>query len=68
MEKERRAQGHWIFLLNAVKAHYFVAGRSLCGRWACLTVSLTANKNSWPDDTSENCKECRKRKRKVVLA
>ncbi len=26
----------WNWLTNAKKAHYFVKGRSLCGKWGCF--------------------------------
>lgn len=48
------AQG-WSWLINSKKDHYFVGGRSLCGKWLRFS-------NSDLSGTSENkCSLCAKR-------
>lgn len=48
----------WGLLINSKKWHYFVNGRSLCGRWLCLSLGdLERGNNSSPD----NCKACQKK-------
>lgn len=49
-----RSPDGWAFPLGASKAHYFVDGRSLCGRWDASVWDIPAN-----DDVSVNdCAEC----------
>jgi len=55
----------WGYIHNSPKWHYFIDGRSLCGRWLSLGLGkLEQGSDSSPD----NCKACRrkleKRKRK----
>lgn len=50
-----RAAG-WAFVIGSRKAHYFVAGFSLCGRFGLsVKAELDSSDNSGPDD----CKACR---------
>lgn len=54
----------WAFPLNARKAHYFNAGRSLCGTWFFLGEPSQNQKTGGapgPDD----CKTCWRRARKA---
>jgi hypothetical protein len=51
--------------LNAYtgKAHYFVEGRSLCGKWMSLSsAGLEDDNHASPD----NCKACMKKREKLV--
>lgn len=50
----------WKWLVNSTKAHYFVDGKSLCGRW--LTFSKGYEKGNI--DSPDNCKACVKRYKK----
>lgn len=45
----------WVFLDNAAKAHYFRAGRALCGKWAWVGEAFGS-----PDGipTTNRCKTC----------
>ncbi|MCX9083198.1 MAG: hypothetical protein OIN87_00165 [Candidatus Methanoperedens sp.] len=45
----------WGFPLNSKKAHYFVDGRSLCGKWMFFGVLEQGNDNSL-----DNCTACKK--------
>lgn len=54
----------WKWLINATKWHYFVDGRSLCGKWMVLTMNGADDSNH---DSPDNCAACR-RKRKAALA
>lgn len=49
----------WTWLVNATKWHYFVDGRSLCGRWMTFVRAseLEPDTGPGPDD----CRECRRR-------
>ena len=49
----------WGFPLNSKKSHYFVNGRSLCGKWLFFGHVDPAN-----DDRYEKCSICLKRLRK----
>lgn len=60
---EKKSRG-WSWLHNATKFHYFVDGRSLCGRWLCLflpTEDLEDGKDEHPD----NCKACSRAVKKM---
>ena len=46
----------WGFPSNSRKAHYFVAGRSLCAKW--MFPSRILEKGL--DDSSSNCTACKK--------
>jgi hypothetical protein len=56
----------WGWLSNSPKWHYFVDGRSLCGRWLGLGLGEL---EQGMDNSPDNCAECRRRvvKRKVDL-
>ena len=47
----------WGWPGNAKKAHYFVDGRSLCGRWLFFGQPTQNQGASSPDD----CRECARR-------
>lgn len=48
----------WWWPVNSRKAHYMVAGRSLCGQWLVLgRPELEQNNDNSPD----NCRACVKR-------
>lgn len=49
----------WGFPANSRKAHWFVAGRALCGKWFYLGHTETGN-----DTSPDNCKACLKRRDK----
>lgn len=52
------AEEGWTWLWNAKKEHYFVDGRSLCGRWGLVGPGdLHRSK----DDSPNNCRECVRR-------
>lgn len=51
----------WGWPMNSKKAHYFIEGRSLCGKWGFFG-DLTANEAHSPDD----CADCTKRRAKMV--
>lgn len=51
----------WKFLISAIKAHYFIEGRSMCGSW--LTFG-----NEFEDkepNINDMCKNCMKKAAKV---
>ena len=56
MKKEIVKEG-WAYLSNSLKCHYFKDGRSLCGRWAYFGNEFEQGN----DDSSDNCKACRKK-------
>ena len=51
----------WNWLINSRKQHYFVEGRSLCGRWLCLGNDYTDD----PDPRYDCCKGCEKKLKRV---
>jgi len=51
----------WGYVNQSPKWHYFIDGRSLCGKWLGLGLGeLEQGK----DDSPDNCKECRRRLKK----
>ena len=48
----------WTWLHNSKKWHYFVDGRSLCGRWMLFSNPGLEQGN---DDSPDNCKACSKK-------
>lgn len=50
----------WAWLSNSPKWHYFVAGRSLCGKWLMVSGDLEQGKDNSPD----NCAICRRELKK----
>ena len=48
----------WTWLYNATKYHYFVGGRSLCGRWMLFSAGGLEQGN---DDSIDNCVSCKKK-------
>lgn len=54
----------WGWPLNTKKSHYFVGGRSLCGKWGAMMLELNDNKHKSPD----NCAECKRKREKRVKA
>lgn len=50
----------WGFPANSRKAHYFVDGRSLCGKWMYFGSLEDSNDNS-----SDNCTACKKAVQKL---
>jgi hypothetical protein len=46
----------WAWLFNARKWHYFVAEKSLCGKW----MTLGRSREQGNDDSPDNCAGCRK--------
>jgi len=50
----------WGWPVYSKKAHYFVDGRSLCGKWLYLGSLEQGN-----DDSRDNCAECKKRLKRV---
>ena len=61
--RETVAQG-WAFPLRSRKWHYFVEGRSLCGRWLFLggIYASGQKENACRDD---DCRGCEKKLAKV---
>lgn len=45
----------WTWLSNSRRWHYFVGGRSLCGRW----FTFATNFELGDDDAKHNCRGCR---------
>jgi len=45
----------WGFPLNSKKAHYFVDGRALCGKWLFF-----GNLEEGNDNSPDNCTACKK--------
>ncbi|RLI41370.1 hypothetical protein DRO59_07110 [Candidatus Bathyarchaeota archaeon] len=64
MSKSKVKEG-WGFPLNSRKAHYFVNGRSLCGKWLFFGELEQGN-----DGSPDNCAVCKKllQKRKRRLS
>ena len=52
----------WGWPLNSRKAHYFVKGRSLCGKWMFFGRLQTEGDDG--SETSNDCKGCLKKLRK----
>lgn len=54
----------WTWLVNSRKWHYFINGRSLCGKFLLLVVPELEQGN---DDSPDNCVICRREleKRKI---
>lgn len=50
----------WGFPTGSRKAHYFVKGMSLCGKWGFYFGSLEQGN----DDSPDNCAECVRRLKK----
>jgi len=50
----------WGFPLNSKRAHYFVDGRSLCGKWMFF-----GDLEDFNDDSSDNCTACKKALKKL---
>ena len=50
----------WTWLFNSRKDHYFVDGRSLCGRWLCFSDDVEIG----DDDNKDNCKACQRELKK----
>lgn len=48
---DKKPEG-WSWLINSRKDHYFVSGRSLCGRWMRLSNSDLS------DSSSNKCERC----------
>ena len=48
----------WTWLINSPRWHYFVKGKSLCGRWMIIS---DANLEIGNDNSPDNCKACRKK-------
>jgi len=48
----------WGWLINSRKWHYFVGGRSLCGRWLAPWLKELEQGN---DNSPDNCAECKRR-------
>ena len=47
----------WSWLRNSEKWHYFVGGRSLCGKWMGLRLGELEQGN---DESMDNCTACKK--------
>jgi len=53
----------WTWLINSRKWHYFVNGRSLCGKFMLFSIpKLEQGNNNSPD----NCMACRKKLEKTM--
>jgi len=48
----------WTWLWNSRKRHYFLDGRSLCGRFLLLGHPELKHSN---DDSPDNCTACRRK-------
>ena len=48
----------WKLLINNPKAHYFIDGRSLCGRW----MNLGKDFEDFGHHSPDNCKACMKKR------
>jgi len=48
----------WTWLANSKKWHYFVEGRSLCGKFLLLQIPELEQGN---DGSPDNCMACRKK-------
>jgi hypothetical protein len=57
----------WNWLVNSAKEHYFVKGRSLCGKWGLLDLGACEQR---PFDRVQDCHVCHKAllKRQKLLA
>ena len=55
MKKEKEG---WTWLTNSKKWHYFIDGRSLCGRFMVLGRPELEQGNN---NSSDNCKACVKK-------
>jgi len=55
MEKNKEG---WTWLTNSTKWHYFVEGRSLCGKFMLLSIPELEQGN---DGSLDNCMACRKK-------
>jgi hypothetical protein len=51
----------WTWLINSKKWHYFVNGRSLCGKFGLIGRPELEQGN---DDSPDNCTACRKKLKK----
>jgi hypothetical protein len=51
----------WKWLFNSPKWHYFIKGKSLCGRW----LSFGGGYQKGNDDSPDNCKACAKALKKL---
>lgn len=51
----RACKEGWGFPTNSQKAHYFIAGRSLCSKWMYFGELEQGNDNS-----SDNCIACKR--------
>jgi len=61
-QKSKSGRG-WKVLINSPKAHYFVEGRSLCGKWLCLGKEDFEDSNH---DHPDNCVKCKKTRKKLA--
>jgi len=59
MPENIRFDRGWWWPPNSKKAHYFVDGRSLCGRWASLRSKREYDDSD--DEHPDNCAECMQR-------
>jgi len=50
----------WGSLANSPKWHYFVEGRSLCGKWLGLGIT-NFDDDPLTDDSPDNCAGCKKK-------
>jgi len=55
MSKKKVAKEGWGWPANSRKAHYFVDGLSLCGRWGYFGEVEQGN-----DDSPDNCAVCKR--------
>lgn len=55
----------WKMVINSPKAHYFLDGRSFCGRWMNLGHDGFEDFNHHLVD---NCKQCMKKRDKIAKA
>ncbi|MGB9825256.1 MAG: hypothetical protein ACPLRU_01170 [Desulfofundulus sp.] len=52
----------WAWLINSRKWHYFIDGKSLCGKYLLIGSPELEQGN---DDSPENCAACRKALKKL---
>lgn len=57
----------WGWIKNSPKWHYFIDGRSLCGRWAYFDRELEQENDESPDNCTACKKALAKRKAKQAL-
>ena len=57
MEKKKNKEG-WTWLSNSTKWHYFVDGKSLCGKFMLFSTSGLEQGN---DNSQDNCMPCRRK-------